>query len=132
MKREKSMETIRNELLLQHLSLEEGILPIQLVAEEREAAMASLSPEEQRKAKRKYRKMWRKLARAERKPLHKNRLGYGNLKPSEEHPSAGGVPHDFHRTQRKSVVYLELFTRLLEIVRKIEGNEDSVPIDETY
>lgn len=126
----KTMEQVRNDLLLQHLSLEKGIIPISLMGEERDAAMASLSPEEQRVAKRKYRKLWRKAAKSKKaSKADKRKLGFGagSRTPNVNNPAAGAPPTDVQRAYRKSEVYINLYMKVLEIVGKIKGKDEDVP-----
>ena len=58
-----------------------GIVPA-MTGNQLTAMLKSMSPEERRLAKRKFRKVWRKFAKSDKKAA--DFMGLGNLKPSKD------------------------------------------------
>ena len=82
--------------------LEAGIVPFGSVSERKEIerGLDSLSPELRRKAKRKFRKMWRKAAKK-----HDRQEGPRASRPMvETATSTGADPNDEQRAVRKALV----------------------------
>ena len=61
--------------------LESGLIPA-MTGDQLTSMLKSLSPKDQRKTKRKFRKAWRKFAKSD--PSLHDFLGLGNLKPSKD------------------------------------------------
>jgi hypothetical protein len=68
-----------------------GIVPIESTAADYNRYLASLSPEEQRKMKRKFRKLWRKFAKNPGRfisPVYIKQMGLGAQEPSKNQKRA--------------------------------------------
>lgn len=120
------------QIYVQHLMIESGIIPytkyinmfydLNLISKETDIydLMKQLTPEEQRIAKRKFRKLWRKIFRQSMKRL-KRSLGLSNRMINIEAKkvfSKNRNPSHSQRELRKLVVALELLVYSLEKVGK--------------
>lgn len=92
-KRLKTLAPLKNDqtdidrIMIQTVMIEEGIVPILDPSLDMRRALASLSPEDARKARRKFRKLWRKALKkemADRKSAYSGiTLGKGKKVPSK-------------------------------------------------
>lgn len=62
-----------------------GIVPIESEEKSVKKQLESLPPEEARRAKRKFRKLWKKLAKQYKYTIHEERMGNGEYKPDHMH-----------------------------------------------
>lgn len=107
-KRQKKLAPMKHEqtdidrIMINTVMMEEGIVPILDPSLDMRRALSTLSPEDARKAKRKFRKMWRKALKqivADGKSSYRNvTLGKGKKVPSKA-----------ERLQRKQVVLNKLW-----------------------
>lgn len=129
------MTMTRLHIVMQHISLECGIVPVHDLSGDVAAALSSIDPEEGRKMKRKYRKLWRKLAKGMSKSARacaKRGYGLDNLKRDPENPAAGGVPSMKQKSERKFDVYAELHRKASKILCDAEGIDESVQENDLF
>jgi hypothetical protein len=96
------------------VAFQKGIVPIESPLHDVNRALATLSPEEARTAKRKFRKLWRKLAagvkKAGKNPRQvDNRFGFKTQAPSKS-----------QKTNRKTLVALHISRE----AARLEGGKD--------
>lgn len=87
-----------------------GIIPMEDPGHDVSRVLAQLSPEDARKARRKFRKLWRKEIKSEQKKSHsrdaawiKKQVGQGSVKPSRS-----------QKILRKSIVYRKLWIDIIQ------------------
>jgi hypothetical protein len=103
-------------------AFQEGIVPMEVTRMDVRRALKDLPPEDARKMKRKFRKLWRKLARQSgQRTMNDVELN----KPAAEVPSKQGMkPTKRAKLRRKELVQTYLFTEhvapMLEKFKKIE------------
>jgi len=108
---------IVEKILMQNVYLTAGVVPIDSVYADVNKALQGLSPAEQRKMKRKFRKMWRKLARARRagQPTYARRsLGLGSREPTK-----------VMKKNRKHEVKMHIYTK---VVRSMLENSSNISL----
>lgn len=108
------MDDVRLKLLVQHLAFQEGI--VHDLTLDISQALSHLDPDDARRMKRKYRKLWRKLAR--------NGQKYWKM-----HELFDTAPSKKHKINRKTLVFMELYKEAQEIAKKTSGNPESVHTD---
>ena len=84
-----------------HEMIRMGIIPYEDAKLDMTQALSQLSPDEAHASRRKFRKAWRKIARA-RKILHKKELGLENLNPGRG-----------KKINRKYYVYYDILQKIL-------------------
>ena len=98
------------DVLVSNLAINMGIAPIDVVHHDANRALASLSPEDQRIAKRKFRKLWRSLARG--------MLATSGPKSVQRQLGLGAeFPTKSQKNNRKARVSLEIARRVREAMR---------------
>lgn len=104
----------------------EGIVPMEDPHMDMRRALAGLSPEEARKMKRKFRKLWRRLEAATVKT--KTRFDFPTLHavvPSGETPTPPAKPTKLQKLRRKQIVHDHLRkTKILPLVKKFNSLKD--------
>lgn len=97
-----------------------GIIPIESEDTSVRKHLESLPPEEARRAKRKFRKLWKKLVKQYKYTIHEDRLGNGEPKPDA-----------MHVLYRKRMVLANIdrwinrtLKNLSRDTQKLEGKED--------
>lgn len=92
--RPESIREIRDRMFIHYVALELGIVPLEDVDVDIRTGLSQLSPEEARRMKRKFRKLWRRYAREEEgrsvynKKYARMRLGMGTRVPSRAQKKA--------------------------------------------
>ena len=88
-------------ILMQNLYITAGLAPCVDVFQDMSKTLASLSADEQKKSKRKFRKMWRKLAASKNHPFYATKsLGLGSAHPTKAQKKARKYEVDVHLTRK--------------------------------
>ena len=107
-------------------SFEEGIVPMETTTMDVRRALKDIPPEDARKMKRKFRKLWRKLARVGNQRLKKDLEAFEPVKPNapEVEQKHGHKPTRRAKLRRKDVVNAYIMSEhvrpMLEKFKKIE------------
>jgi hypothetical protein len=101
--KEKEMSQLNQleKILMQNLYITAGLAPCTDVFQDMTKMLSTLSVDEQRKAKRKFRKMWRKLAASKSHPFYAIKsLGLGSTHPTKAQKKARKWEVDVHMTRK--------------------------------
>ncbi len=113
--RNEHMDPVRR--FLAHLAMfEEGLVPYEVFYSDINRSLSSVSPEDARKMRRKFRKIWRKLLaadRATRKWPEKTKQKYG----------VGMNPSKKQKRIRKSLVWVHFYSRMIDPLAQILSPE---------
>ena len=102
-----------NDILTMAAFLEIGIAPIKRSTDDINRILATLSPEEARKMKRKFRKVWRSLVSKKKQKSKEGAYGLGAENPSKS-----------QRNRRKAEVFIYVMKKVAE-QKKAMGIEPS-------
>lgn len=121
--------------LVHHVMFSEGIVPIEQVEHDIRRTLKNVTPEEARKLKRKFRKLWRKIAKSQLN-AEKNSSRFAALKASADRHLGKGkrVPSRWERTERKRLVFNALWhdkvSPLLDVFENPKNSNDAKQPDE--
>jgi hypothetical protein len=105
-----------NDILTMAAFLELGIAPIKHSTDDIDRILSSLSPEEARKMKRKFRKVWRSIVAKKAKKSQTNAYGLGAENPSKS-----------QRNRRKAEVFIYVMKKVTEQKRAMGIEAPSYP-----
>jgi hypothetical protein len=92
-------------ILMQNLYITAGLAPCTEVFQDMTRVLSTLTADEQRKAKRKFRKIWRKLAASKNHPFYATKsLGLGSTHPTKAQKKARKWEVDVHLTRKMILI----------------------------
>jgi len=92
-------------ILMQNLYITAGLAPCANIFQDMSKTLSTLSVDEQRKAKRKFRKIWRKLASSKDHPIYATKsLGLGSTHPTKAQKKARKWEVDVHLTRKMILI----------------------------
>ena len=98
------MNDVLRSIMKFQVHMELGVAPIEQVSHDVNKILASLPPEEARKLKRRFRKLWRAAARDGKAGAQKRRLGFGEKNPTKSQKTnrkAFLMGHVFRETEAR-------------------------------